>query len=107
MPVDNAELRKLIQENPDLPLVFYVSNDEICYDYGTTVFEGSSSRIGTVYIDDERTYDDLDDIIDEYRDYLCDDDNFKDLSDEEFDKAVKEYVLENTRHYKAIIIRVG
>lgn len=105
--IDNEELRKMIQENPDLPLVFYVVNDEIAYDYGITVFEGCTCKVGTIYIDDERSYDDLDDIKDEYKDILCDDDNFVDLSDKEFDKAVEDYVNENVRHYKAIIIMVN
>ena len=39
MSRDNEKLRKLIEENPELPLIFYVSSDNISYDYNTTVFE--------------------------------------------------------------------
>lgn len=104
---DNEKLRKLIAENPELPLVFYVSNDEICWDYSSTVFEGCYCKVDTIYIDDDRTYDDFDDILDEYRDYLCEEEQYKDLSDEEYDKVVEKYINENVRHYKAIIIEVG
>lgn len=105
--VDNTQLRKLIQENPELPLVFYVSNDEICYDHSSTVFEGCTCKIGTVYLNEEQTYDDIDNIVEDYSCNLCDEEGFKDLSDEEFDKKVEEYVNENVRHYKAIIIEVS
>ena len=105
--IDNEELRKLIEENPGLPLVFLVYNDEIFYDYGCTVFEACKSRIGTVWFDDERMYDDKDEVVDDWRDRYCDDEKYKDMSDEEFDKAMEELVEEEVRHYEAIIVRVG
>ena len=104
---DNEELRKLIEENPDLPLVFYVTNDDLCDDYYTTVFEDSRCKVGELYFDDEITYEGLDDVVDEYRDRLCDEEEYKDLSDDDYDKAVEKFVIENIRHYKAIIIKVG
>ena len=105
--IDNEELRKLIEENPGLPLVFLVYNDEIFYDYGCTVFEACKSRIGTVWFDDERMYDDKDEVVDDWRDRYCDDEKYKDMSDEEFDKAIEDLVEEEVRHYEAIIVRVG
>lgn len=107
MSKDNEELRKLIKENPELPLVFYVSNDNLCYDYNTSVFEDCYCKVDEIYIDDERCYDDFDEIVDDYRDNLCDEEEYKDLPDDEFDKAVEKYVNENIRHYKAIIVSVG
>ena len=107
MSKDNEELRKLIAENPELPLVFYVNNDDLCYDYYSTVFEGCRCRLGEVYMDEEITYEGLDDIVDEYRDKLCDEDGYRDLPDDEYDKAVEKYVNENIRHYKAIIVIVN
>ncbi len=105
--IDNEQLRKLIQENPELPLVFYVSNDNICEDYGMTVFEGCNCKIGTVYMNDVRTYDDLDDILDYYIDYFSKEEQYKEMSAEEYGKAIAVYINENVRHYKAIIIEVG
>ena len=84
-----------------------VYNDEICYDYGCTIFEGCKSRVGTVWFDDERMYDDKDEVVDEWRYRYCDDEKYKDMSDEEFDKAMEELVEEEVRHYEAIIVRVG
>lgn len=102
------ELIKLVQENPDLPVVFFAQNDEFCYDYGATVFKNFYCYTATIYVDykyDDCTYyDDVDDIIEEYRDRLCDDEEYKDLEDEEFEKAVAKYVDENIEHYEAIVI---
>ena len=104
--IDNEELRKMIQEYPDLPLVFMVNNDEICFDYGCTVFEGCRCKIGTVYIDDDQTYDCVEDAIETYSDIYCDDEKYEDLNDKDFYEAMKEYVNENIRHYEAIIVYI-
>lgn len=105
--IDNEELRKMIGENPDLPLVFLAYNDEICFDYGCTVFEGCSCRVGTVWFDDEQTYDDEDEVIDDYMDRYCDSEEYASMSTEEFKEAIKVLVNEEVRHYKAIIVRIG
>lgn len=105
--VDNEELRKLIEENPGLPLVFEVYNDEICFDYGCTVFEACKSRIGTVWFTDERMYDDKSDVVEEYVGRYEDAEEWCDLSNEEFYKRLEDLVEEEVRHYEAIIVRVG
>lgn len=105
--IDNEELRKLISEHLDLPLVFLVYNDEVCFDYGCTVFEGCRCRIGTVWMDDERTYDDKSDVVDEYVGRYEDAEGWCDLSNDEFYKRLEDLVEEEVRHYEAIIVRVG
>lgn len=105
--IDNEELRKLIAEHPDLPLVFEVFNDEVCFDYHTTIFEGCRSRIGTVWFDDERMYDDEDEIVEEWIWRYGDDEKYKDMSDDEIEEEFRKLVNEEVRHYKAIIVRVG
>ena len=105
--IDNEELRKLIEENPGLPLVFLVYNDEICFDYGCTVFEACKSRIGTVWFTDERMYDDKSDVVEEYVGRYEDAEEWCDLSNEEFYKRLEDLVEEEVRHYEAIIVRAG
>lgn len=108
MSRDNEELRKLIAENPDLPLVFDVYTDNIDTDYGCMVFEGTvSCKVETVYFTDDRSYDDFDDILDDFMGYFCDEEEYKDLSDADYEKAIKKYIEENVRHYKAIVVSVG
>ena len=106
--IDNEELRNLISKHPDLPLVFEVFNDEICFDYGcTTIFEGCSSRVGTVWFTEERMYDDKADVVEEYIIMYEDAEGWCDLSNEEFYKRLEDLVEEEVRHYEAIIVRVG
>ena len=104
---DNEELRKLISENPGLPLVFLAYNDDICFDYGCTVFEGCRSRIGTVWFTDERMYDDKADVVEEWIWRYGDDEKYKDMSDDEIEAEIRKLVNEEVRHYEAIIVRVG
>lgn len=108
MPKDNEELRKLIVENPNLPLVFLVSNDERCSDYGSQIYEYSNCRVATVYFpnDLDYCYDDFDDIKDEYMTDFADAVEYEKLSDEEYEKAIEKYIEENVRHYEAIVISV-
>lgn len=103
---NKEELIKLIQENPQLPLVFFAYCDDFCPDYGGTVFNTYYCYTATIYIDDSDNtyYDNVDDVIELWRDRLCDEDNYKDLSDEEYDKAVEKYVEENVTHYEAIVV---
>ena len=61
----------------------------------------------TVYFTDDRSYDDFDDILDDFMCNLADEDEFKDLSDEDYEETVKKYIEENVRHYKAIVISTG
>lgn len=103
---DNKELRKLIEENPDLPLVFIVPTDYLDDTYSGMVFQNSSCYVSEVYFYDEHFSDDIRDIIDDYRDILAEDDEYVYLSDEEFDKAVENYVDNNVEHYKAIVVNV-
>ena len=104
---DNEELRKLISENPGLPLVFEVYSDEVCYDYNTSIFEGSRCRVGTVWFDDEAMYDDEDEIVDDWLYKYGDAEEWCDLSNEELEAKMRELINEEVRHYEAIIVRVG
>ena len=91
----NDKLINLIKENPDLPLVFYVDGGDLLYDFTSTVFEDCNScRIGTVYFPDDmdRAFDDIIDITEAYEDTFCDDDKYKDMSNEEFVKAFQDYI---------------
>ena len=103
---DNKELRKLIESNPDVPLVFVVNSEYVDGGYYYTLFQYSKCYISEVYFDDEHYTADVEDMIDDYRDRLADEEEYKDLSGDEYDKAVEKYVNENIEHYKAIVISV-
>ena len=40
-------------------------------------------------------------------DYFCDEEEYKDLSDADYEEAIKKYIEENVRHYKAIVVSIG
>lgn len=107
MKNDKEKLIELVKENPNLPLVFMVSNDEIAWDYGTTVYQDFWCHVSEVYVLDEEWSDDFDYVVEKYSNDLCDDDKYKNMTDEEFEQAMKEYVNMNVEHYKAIVIYVG
>jgi hypothetical protein len=101
------ELIKLIQENPTLPLLFMVRNDEILDEYGSTVHENFWCEIQTVYYWGEEMQtvtDDYIEIQERVQAMLSDEEEYENLTDEEFEKCVDKYIEENIRHYKAIVI---
>ena len=104
------EFIKLIQNNPNLPVVFFVQNNEFCYDYGSTVFERCHFGVSTIWIDEgdygNTWYDDKDEVIELFADRFCDDEKYENLTDEEFKRAITDYVEDNVEHYDAIVISV-
>ena len=93
------KLFKLMQENPNLPIVFSCSSDEVCDEYCWTFYTDFSCDVCDIYETEEQIYDNVTEITEHYQ-YIYGDD---DLSDEEWDKKIKQLVDE-TPHYKAIRI---
>lgn len=104
------ELINIIQSNPDLPLVFLVSNDEIADDYSTTLMENFNVSVETLYeyqkYGDYCYSDDYYDVEDYFRDYFSNNEEYKDYSDEEYDKMIEEYIESEVVHYKAIVVTI-
>ena len=98
------ELLKLIQKNPDLPVVFMVDGSEIAdeYEYRYTFVESYSASVETIWKYQDGYYDHIVDITEAVENDLID--QYEDLDDEEFDKVVEKYIEENVEHYKAIVI---
>lgn len=101
------ELAKFILENPDLPLVFFISGEDVIDEYSSTVYEDFSFSKTTVYFFNEKVYDHIIDISEVVADWLYDEDLHGNMTDEQFDKCVASYIEENIRHYEAIVITVG
>lgn len=101
---NREELTKLMKENPELPIVFLAQNDEFIDGYGSTFFENFYCKVDTVYLFEEEYSDDLIYVTEYYSDKLCDEEEYINLSDDEFDEAINKYIEENVEHYKAIII---
>lgn len=102
---DTTELRNLIIENPDLPLLIFCGEESWSGDYGYTQADASTGYIEKLTLYDDRwmTEEDYKDIL---SDDLCDKEEYVDLSDEEYEKMLDEKVKE-TEFVKAIVIYVG
>lgn len=104
------EFIKLIQDNPKLPIEFIAHNADFCDDYGSTIFERAYFYIATVWVDEDEYgntyYDDKDEIVEIFADRLCDDEKYENLTDEEFKRAITDYVEDNVEHYDAIVVRL-
>ena len=105
---NKEKLVKLIQENPKLPLIFMISNDEVAGDYGSTVYEEFTvyksmickyERFGDLVFSD-----DGDEVAEYFCDYFSDEEKYKELEQEEYEKEIKKYIEENIEHYEAIVI---
>lgn len=102
---DTTVLRELILENPDLPVLIFCGEDAWNGEYGYTQADASRGEIeyltlyGDVWLDE-------DDYREELSDDLCDEEEYKDLSDKEWDAMIDKKVAE-TEFVKAIVIWVG
>lgn len=102
---DTTELRKLIINNPDLPLLVFcgpeTNSGEFPYESNKDI--ACDIQELTLYKDCWIPKDEYDE---QLRDDLCDEEEYKDMTDEEYDKMIDQKVNE-TEFVKAIVIYVG
>lgn len=102
---DTTILRNLILENPELPVLIFCGKDSWHDEYPYKQADASRWEIKelTLYNDywlDEDNYEE------ELANNLSDEEEYKDLSDEEYDQMISQKVAE-TEFVKAIVIYVG
>lgn len=102
---DCTELKKLIIENPQAPLIIFAGEEA---NSGQWSYESVDS--GYPVLEEITLYDEFWSTRDEYEDRLRDDmaydERYKDLPDAEFDAEV-EKIISETAFVKAIVIYVG
>lgn len=102
---DSSELKKLILENPTLPLLFFCGEE--CY-RGEYPYE--QAFVTSVSIQDLTLYNnywlDEDDYAEELSDDLCDEPEYEHLSDKEYFEMINRKVKE-TEFIKAIVVNIG
>ena len=110
------KLRKLIQENPDLPLVFIVESDVVAdCDYVTWLVPQINCHIGEIldceqYINDERIYTDRDEFEEDVEDFFFtkyDYDSLTDESEKELEMKIKDEIKKYEPYWKKCIIVEG
>lgn len=99
------EFIKIIEENKDLDIVAMVNTDELTDEYGYLLMEKLSIEVMDIYESPrgDFIYLDKDDVVDELRDYLADDEEYMNLSDDEYDKVCEEKAKDYF-YKKAIVI---
>ena len=103
---DTTELRKLIIENPDLPLLFFVGDDVYSddgYQYSMAYASNAEIQELTLY---SNVWMDEDDYAEKIRDDLAFEEEYINMTDDEYDKMIDQKVNE-TEFVKAIVIYVG
>ncbi|MCX4356855.1 MAG: hypothetical protein OSJ43_11665 [Oscillospiraceae bacterium] len=105
---DTAELRKLIAENPNLPIVVLVGQEAASWEYAWTYCTKVYCGLDEI-LDCEIPFGggiiptDKDDFEEQLADYLCDLPENKGLSDSEFDKLLKEEMAKYEPYWKKVI----
>lgn len=103
---DTSNLRELILENPGLPLLIFCGEEswsgEWAYEQALSVSNGRVLELA-LYDRMWRTMGDYEEALAED---LSDAEEYKDMSEEEYDSAIKEIVA-RTEFVKAIVIYVG
>ena len=102
---DTTELRKLIIDNPDLPLIVFCGDDcwHDFYPYEKANINGCDVEKLTLYND---WWIDKEDYADRLSDDLADEEEYKDMTDDEYNAMIDQKVNE-TEFVKAIVIYVG
>ena len=102
---DCANLRELILENPGLPLLIFAGEDAWQGEYSYNQVYASKGRIEhlTLY---NNIWMDEDDYSEKLANDLCEEDEYKDMSDKEYFRMIDEKVA-NTEFCEAIVIYVG
>ena len=103
---DTTELRKLIIENPDLPLLFFVGDDAYIddgYQYSMAYASDAEIQELTLY---SGVWMDKDDYAEKLGDDLAFEEEYINMTDDEYDKMIDKKVNE-TEFVNAIVIYVG
>lgn len=105
---DTTELRKLIAENPDLPIVVAVGEYAWSGDYGYECCTNVSCEISVVLdcetpFNSEYIFTDEDYFVEQLADYLTLSPKTKTLTDKEFDKLLKEEIAKYKPYWKKVI----
>lgn len=106
------ELKQLIVENPDLPILVFAGDDANNGDYAYMSCSYVSAEKGEFLdceqqIDEGKCYTDRDDFEYDVADFLAGEEQYRDLPDEEFNAAVERTVNEYDDFWRhCIILRV-
>lgn len=102
---DTTTLRNLILENPNLPLLVFAGEEAWSGEYAYEQVDARTHGVQELTLYKNRWID-KDNYEEELRDDLSYNEEYKKLSDEEFDEMIKQTV-EETEFCQAIVVYVG
>lgn len=103
------ELKKLIAEHPDLPIVVIVNAEVVADDdYNWWYAPDVSFSLGELLdcdqdVNDMKVYTDRDDFEEDLRDVMSNQEEYENATDEEFDKAVEEEIKKFEPYWQQVI----
>lgn len=103
------ELKKLIAEHPDYPIVVLCGSEVVADDnYYWWYAPDIHFTLGEILdceqdVNDEKVYIDRDDLIEDIENILCDQEEYEALSDEEFEKVVAKEFEKYEPYWKNVI----
>ena len=102
------ELKQLISEHPDYPIVVLCSYEVVSEDYGWWYAPDLRFSIGEILdceqdVNDEKTYTDRDDFEEDLAEILWDSGDYDETTDEEFDAIVKTELAKYEPYWKKVI----
>ena len=102
------ELKRLISEHPDYPIVVIVASEVVDDGYGWWYAPCLSFDIGEILdceqdIDEEKTYIDRDEFEDDMYSRYEDDEEYKELDNYEFDEMIENKLKEYEPYWKKVI----
>ena len=98
------ELLEIINSNPDLPIVYFVNQDDC--EYSWTLMEYSKVEVTDIIYIDSKVYSDKDDALDDLADTYADSEETRSMSDKEYDDYIEEVFNRDATIYKAIAVYV-
>lgn len=106
---DTSNLRQLIIDNPDLPLIIFCGEESWDGEHSYSSANASKGSIQELTLYDDvydATWMDREDYAEKLADDLCDDEEYKDMTEEEYNNMIDDMVAK-TEFVKAIVIYVG
>ena len=98
---ETDDLKKLIAENPDLPIVVFAGNDANDGDYSWTCCSCISFSVDEILEYDDAVFTDRDEFEEKIADDLCSE--YADKPDEEFESAIAREVRKYDPYWKKVI----
>lgn len=90
--MNKEELIKIIKKNKDLDIVVMASTDELSDEYGSLLMENLRVEVTDIYNSpqEEIIYFDKDNVIEELQNYFADNEEYMNMSDEEYEKMCED-----------------